>query len=76
VFQIPKKNDKTTQRADEFWQYDIRAAEQAKLAMQNTELNGRNIDVHYSLPKEEERKAKCDRDKNQVCYYLQLLFIH
>jgi len=45
--------------------YDIRAAEQAKLAMQNTELNGRKIDVHYSLPKEEERKAKCDRDKNQ-----------
>ena len=35
--------------------------------MQNTELNGRQIDVHYSLPKEEERKAKCDRDKNQVC---------
>lgn len=34
--------------------------------MQNTELNGRKIDVHYSLPKEEERKAKCDRDKNQV----------
>jgi hypothetical protein len=60
----------------EFWQYDIRAAEQAKLAMQNTELNGRNIDVHYSLPKEEERKAKCDRDKNQVCYDLQFLFIH
>ncbi|CAM0138399.1 unnamed protein product [Umbelopsis sp. WA50703] len=45
--------------------YDIRSAEEAKLAMQNTELNGRKIDVHYSLPKEEERKAKCDRDKNQ-----------
>ncbi|KAH8556256.1 hypothetical protein BGW37DRAFT_462559 [Umbelopsis sp. PMI_123] len=45
--------------------YDIRSAEQAKLAMQNTELNGRKIDVHYSLPKEEERKAKCDGDKNQ-----------
>ncbi|KAJ2963486.1 hypothetical protein NQZ79_g1569 [Umbelopsis isabellina] len=46
-------------------QFDIRSAEEAKLAMQNTELNGRKIDVHYSLPKEEERKAKCDRDKNQ-----------
>ncbi|KAG2188871.1 hypothetical protein INT44_004011 [Umbelopsis vinacea] len=45
--------------------FDIRAAEQAKLAMQNTDLNGRKIDVHYSLPKEEERKAKCDADKNQ-----------
>jgi hypothetical protein len=43
--------------------------------MQNTELNGRKIDVHYSLPKEEERKAKCDADKNQVntCFGIFLL---
>jgi hypothetical protein len=34
--------------------------------MQNVFLKDRKIDVHYSLPKEEEEKAKCDRTKNQV----------
>jgi hypothetical protein len=34
--------------------------------MQGVFLSDRKIDVHYSLPKEEEEKARCDRTKNQV----------
>lgn len=44
----------------------MRAAEDAKEAMQGIFLSERKIDVHYSLPKEEEEKARCDRTKNQV----------
>lgn len=49
--------------------YDIRAARRAKEATQGMVLRGRKIDVHYSLPKEEEENAKCDRTKNQVPYH-------
>ncbi|KAI8140265.1 hypothetical protein BJV82DRAFT_715796 [Fennellomyces sp. T-0311] len=45
--------------------YDIRAAENAKESTQGMFLANRRIDVHYSLPKEEEENAKCDRTKNQ-----------
>ncbi|KAI8637912.1 hypothetical protein BD408DRAFT_423759 [Parasitella parasitica] len=45
--------------------YDVRAAEEAKTNMQGIFLSDRKIDVHYSLPKEEEERAKCDRTKNQ-----------
>ncbi|KAI9250316.1 hypothetical protein BY458DRAFT_524762 [Sporodiniella umbellata] len=45
--------------------FDVRSSENAKNAMQGTTLRNRQIDVHYSLPKEEEEKAKCDRTKNQ-----------
>lgn len=45
--------------------YDVRAAEEAKISMQGVFLSDRKIDVHYSLPKEEEERAKCDRTKNQ-----------
>ncbi|CEG75176.1 hypothetical protein RMATCC62417_10267 [Rhizopus microsporus] len=45
--------------------YDVRCAESAKNNMQGVILRDRQIDVHYSLPKEEEEKAKCDRTKNQ-----------
>jgi hypothetical protein len=38
--------------------------------MQGVTLRDRQIDVHYSLPKEEEEKAKCDRTKNQVFLFL------
>lgn len=41
--------------------------------MQGVILRDRQIDVHYSLPKEEEEKAKCDRTKNQVCVYIKQL---
>ncbi|KAL9556356.1 hypothetical protein MBANPS3_001907 [Mucor bainieri] len=46
--------------------YDVRAAEEAKINMQGVVLSDRKIDVHYSLPKEEEERAKCDRSKNQA----------
>ncbi|KAG1451111.1 hypothetical protein G6F46_002822 [Rhizopus delemar] len=45
--------------------YDVRCSEAAKNEMQGVTLRDRQIDVHYSLPKEEEEKAKCDRTKNQ-----------
>lgn len=35
--------------------YDMRAAERAKDRLQGTELAGRPIDVHYSLPREDQR---------------------
>ncbi|KAJ8325174.1 hypothetical protein QVD99_005940 [Batrachochytrium dendrobatidis] len=35
--------------------YDLRAAERARVALQETMFAGRQIDVHYSLPKAEEK---------------------
>lgn len=32
-----------------------------------SDYNSSQIDVHYGLPKEEDMKGKCDKDKNQVC---------
>ncbi|RUS31711.1 hypothetical protein BC938DRAFT_477245 [Jimgerdemannia flammicorona] len=52
--------------------YDIRAAEKAKQEMQGSDLAGRKIDVHFSLPKEEEENQKCDRDKNQGTLFITL----
>ncbi|CAG8461694.1 2458_t:CDS:10 [Rhizophagus irregularis] len=52
--------------------YDIRAAEKAKVEMQNYEFGGRKIDVHYSLPKENEELIYCDRDKNQGTLFITL----
>lgn len=48
--------------------YDLRAAEKAKREMQEFDLNGRKIDIHFSLPKEDmnQEEDKCDRTKNQV----------
>ncbi|PWN35549.1 uncharacterized protein FA14DRAFT_178918 [Meira miltonrushii] len=45
--------------------YDIRSAEVAKEAMQAHRINGRELDVHYSLPRESELSKRCDRDKDQ-----------
>ncbi|CDH52491.1 protein mei2 [Lichtheimia corymbifera JMRC:FSU:9682] len=45
--------------------YDLRAAEHAKQQTQGAELCGRKIDVHYSLPKEEDQNTKCGRSSNQ-----------
>ncbi|CAG8506916.1 6063_t:CDS:10 [Funneliformis caledonium] len=52
--------------------YDIRASEKAKVEMQNYEFGGRKIDVHYSLPKENEEMIYCDRDKNQGTLFITL----
>lgn len=54
-------------------QYDVRAAEEAKINMQGVFLSDRKIDVHYSLPKEEEERARCDKTKNQVQCFSQIL---
>ncbi|KAF8333168.1 uncharacterized protein EI90DRAFT_637413 [Cantharellus anzutake] len=45
--------------------YDLRAAQAARAAMQGREVSGRPIDVHYSLPRGDERQQRCDREKAQ-----------
>lgn len=44
--------------------YDSRAAEKAKKRLQGMELNGRSIDVHFALPKEEGFERDEEDDKN------------
>ncbi|KAG6846084.1 hypothetical protein H0H87_006448 [Tephrocybe sp. NHM501043] len=43
--------------------YDLRAAERARDRLQGSEISGRPIDVHYSLPRDD--NSRNDRDKNQ-----------
>nr|CDI56506.1 conserved hypothetical protein [Melanopsichium pennsylvanicum 4] len=45
--------------------YDLRAARDAMLAMKGAIFGGRPINIHYSLPREEDKAQRCDRDKNQ-----------
>ncbi|SAM66965.1 uncharacterized protein UBRO_12669 [Ustilago bromivora] len=45
--------------------YDLRAARDAMLAMKGAPFGGRPINIHYSLPREEDKAQRCDRDKNQ-----------
>ncbi|CAD6585092.1 MAG: hypothetical protein TREMPRED_004048 [Tremellales sp. Tagirdzhanova-0007] len=45
--------------------FDLRAAERARDGMHNTNIGGRPIDVHYSLPRADEQSGPCDEDKNQ-----------
>lgn len=45
--------------------FDTRAAQRAKEEMNQRKLYGRVLDVHYSLPKDEDQQQHCDRDKNQ-----------
>ncbi|KAI8899162.1 hypothetical protein BC833DRAFT_586729 [Globomyces pollinis-pini] len=47
--------------------YDIRAAENAMMGLQNIEFRGRKADIHYSLPKEG------DREKNQGSVSVELV---
>ncbi|KZT08605.1 uncharacterized protein LAESUDRAFT_44908 [Laetiporus sulphureus 93-53] len=43
--------------------YDLRAAERARDRLQGSEISGRPIDVHYSLPRDDGGRG--DKDKNQ-----------
>lgn len=45
--------------------YDTRAAERARVTMNQKVYVGRTLDVHFSLPKDEDQEQHCDRDKNQ-----------
>lgn len=45
--------------------FDTRAAQRAKEHMNQRKIYGRVLDVHYSLPKDEDQQQHCDRDKNQ-----------
>ncbi|CAD6907863.1 unnamed protein product, partial [Tilletia controversa] len=54
--------------------YDIRAAEQAKSMLHGTPISGRPLDIHYSLPREEEQSQHCDRDKNQGTIFIILKY--
>ncbi|KIK30054.1 hypothetical protein PISMIDRAFT_382956 [Pisolithus microcarpus 441] len=44
--------------------YDLRAAERARERLQGSEISGRPIDVHYSLPRDDPKQG-IDREKNQ-----------
>ncbi|KAF6754305.1 hypothetical protein DFP72DRAFT_899927 [Ephemerocybe angulata] len=43
--------------------FDLRAAERARDRLQGSEISGRPIDVHYSLPRDDQRGG--EREKNQ-----------
>ncbi|KDR85611.1 hypothetical protein GALMADRAFT_218705 [Galerina marginata CBS 339.88] len=43
--------------------FDLRAAERARERLQGSEISGRPIDVHYSLPRDDQKGN--DREKNQ-----------
>ncbi|KAH0837926.1 hypothetical protein J3R83DRAFT_6158 [Lanmaoa asiatica] len=45
--------------------YDLRAAERARERLQGSEISGRPIDVHYSLPRDDQKQGGGDREKNQ-----------
>ncbi|KAG6331718.1 hypothetical protein ID866_7368 [Astraeus odoratus] len=45
--------------------YDLRAAERARDRLQGSEISGRPIDVHYSLPRDDQKQG-IDRERNQV----------
>ncbi|GAA98917.1 uncharacterized protein L969DRAFT_88965 [Mixia osmundae IAM 14324] len=50
--------------------YDLRAAQMAKERLQGTQLQGRPIDVHFGVPRDEDRKKACQRDDNQGTLFL------
>ncbi|PWN50640.1 hypothetical protein IE53DRAFT_315391, partial [Violaceomyces palustris] len=52
--------------------YDSRAAEAAKNQLNGMHYNGRAIDIHYSLPREEDQQHRCDREKNQGTLFILL----
>ncbi|WFD18258.1 hypothetical protein MCAP1_000457 [Malassezia caprae] len=45
--------------------YDTRAADNARVHMNGKAYEGRALDVHFSLPKDEDQQQHCDRTKNQ-----------
>ncbi|KAH8110594.1 hypothetical protein DFH11DRAFT_1619149 [Phellopilus nigrolimitatus] len=45
--------------------FDLRAAERARERLQDTEISGRPIDVHYSLPRPDEQGNKEPKERNQ-----------
>ncbi|OCF30763.1 hypothetical protein I316_07570 [Kwoniella heveanensis BCC8398] len=53
--------------------FDLRAAQRARDGLHGTKLGDRSIDVHYSLPRDKDLAAGCDRDKNQGSV---LVFVH
>lgn len=52
--------------------YDLRGAELAKRECHAMEFNGRKVDVHYSLPKDQDTSKRCDRDQNQGTLFMLL----
>ncbi|CAO3608608.1 unnamed protein product [Cunninghamella echinulata] len=52
--------------------YNLRSAERAKRDCENIMIGGRNLDIHYSVPKDDIRVVKCDRTKNQGTLLLSL----
>lgn len=53
--------------------YDTRAADNARVHMNQKVYEGRALDVHFSLPKDEDQQQHCDRTKNQGTLFVSLL---
>ncbi|WFD21632.1 hypothetical protein MEQU1_000287 [Malassezia equina] len=53
--------------------YDTRAADNARVHMNQKVYEGRALDVHFSLPKDEDQQQHCDRTKNQGTLFISLL---
>ncbi|TFK94984.1 hypothetical protein K466DRAFT_579486 [Polyporus arcularius HHB13444] len=45
--------------------YDLRAAERARDRLQGSEISGRPIDVHYSLPRDDSQGRATEKQKDQ-----------
>ncbi|CAO1616026.1 unnamed protein product [Parajaminaea phylloscopi] len=52
--------------------FDVRGAELAKQQCHAMEFNGRKVDVHYSLPKDQDTSKRCDGDQNQGTLFILL----
>mgnify|MGYP001759574649 FL=1 len=53
--------------------YDTRAADNARVHMDKKVYEGRALDVHFSLPKDEDEQQHCDRTKNQGTLFVAVL---
>ncbi|KAJ7269312.1 hypothetical protein B0H12DRAFT_32421 [Mycena haematopus] len=52
--------------------YDLRAAERARDRLQGSEISGRPIDVHYSLPRDDHAKGGGEKNQQQLQGCLQV----
>ncbi|CCM06265.1 uncharacterized protein FIBRA_08515 [Fibroporia radiculosa] len=55
--------------------FDLRAAERARERLQGSEISGRPIDVHYSLPRDDHGARGGEKDKNQVGLFSHLVLL-
>lgn len=52
--------------------FDLRGAELAKGECHGMQFSGRQVDVHFSLPKDQDTSKRCDKDQNQGTLFMLL----